>query len=127
MAATATNKLLSNQLVDFPNGEPTNEVIADIAGANSVYARSMKSHIVATDMSAVGTLNLAASFVENDGNGETRTIKRREGAELILSLTGDGIHVLTLGTGFGTAASVSSTTALVIHRFVLINGLFELA
>jgi hypothetical protein len=127
MAATSAAKLVSNKMVDWPAGLPSNEVIADAKGTPSVTARNMRSFVVVTDMSGAGTLSLATTFTELDGNKETRTIKRREGAELFLSLIGDNVHVLTLGTGFGTIASVSSTTAIVIHRFVLINGLFEKA
>lgn len=121
-----SQNVLSQKMVNWPVGLPTVEEIANAGAVVSAYARNKKSIIDIKDMDADGTLNLATTYVAADQDGITRNIVRENGFELVIKLLGDGAHTLTLGTGFGTVASIASTAAVQVFKFEYIDGAYEL-
>ena len=120
-----TDKLLSTSLVHWPQGLPSHEVSTTVTGTLSFYARNKKTIIENVSLTGIATINLATTFVSGE-DAKTYTINRQEGDELYLYLQADATRVITLGTGFGTVASVSALVTLKVFKFVYINGLYEL-
>ena len=115
----------TTKLVHFPDGKPSHEVSTTVTGTIEFLARNKKTIIENISLTGIATFNLATTFL-SDPDDKSYPILREEGFELILYVQADATRVITLGTGFGAAASVSAGTALKVFKFEYINGLFEL-
>jgi hypothetical protein len=121
----ALDKNKTTRLVHFPDGKVSHEIDTSVTGTVEFLARNKKTIIELASLTGVATINLATTFV-SDPDDTTYNIIREEGFELILYTLADAARVITLGTGFGTAASVSAAATVKVFKFEYINGLFEL-
>ena len=121
----ALDKNKSTKLVHFPDGKPSHEISTVVTGTMEFLARNKKTIIENISLTGIATFNLATEFV-SDPDDKTYPILREEGFELILYVQADATRVITLGTGFGTAASVSAAATLKVFKLEYIKGLFEL-
>lgn len=119
--------LTSEKLVHWPQGLPSKEADDSNSGTISAYARNRKTIVSLTDITGDATLNLASTFVGGpDLSPVTFDILREEGFEIVLKVVADGAHTLTLGTGFGAAASVATVNGTAVFKFEYIDGSYEL-
>ena len=121
----AADKNKSTKLVHFPVGEPSYEVDASTSGTVVFLARNKKTTAELSGLTGAATVDLATSFV-SDPDDTTYTIERENGYVLTLVVVADGAYTVTLGTGFGAAASVTSVNGTAVFQFEYVNGSFEL-
>lgn len=121
----AADKNKSTKLVHWPVGAPSYEVDASTGGTVEFLSRNKKTIAELSGLTGIATVNLATTF-DSDPADFTYTIERENGYELVLVVVADGAYAVTLGTGFGAAASVTSVNGTAVFKFEYINGSYEL-